>query len=150
ATPDLEELRERVAVELPAEEAERLALAVPPIPGAEYVDAALVARWWREMEAAFREEVAHHDGTVQSWLQARDPAWSLVGPVFFLLAENKSDPSHPFAFMATFTTKLSSKSKAQHLPLARALADAKGNRSALLTLLVPVSRAAAKSALAAE
>jgi len=41
--------------------------------------------------------------------------------VHFNLAENRSDEEAPFAFIATYTTRLSAQSRAQHLPLAEAL-----------------------------
>ena len=46
--------------------------------------------------------------------------------------------------MATYTTRLSAQAKAQHVPLGQALREYAGaaNRDALLSLLVPVQRAA--------
>ncbi len=62
----------------------------------------------------------------------------------FNLAENRRDPEHPFAFMATYTTRLSAQAKAQHLPLSQAMREYSGpaNRDRLLSLLTPVQRAA--------
>ncbi|MBI4455941.1 MAG: DEAD/DEAH box helicase, partial [Acidobacteria bacterium] len=50
----------------------------------------------------------------------------------------------PFAFLATYTTRLSLNAKAQHLPLGHALSEYAGaaNKSRLLSLLLPVKRAA--------
>ena len=49
----------------------------------------------------------------------------------------------PFAFLATYTTRLSAHAKAQHLPLGQALGEYAGaaNRDRLLSLLLPVQRA---------
>jgi hypothetical protein len=73
-----------------------------------------------------------------------NPAWNLVGRVHFNLAENRRDPEAPFAFMATYTTRLSAQARAQHLPLGQALREYAGaaNRDRLLSLLMPVQRAA--------
>ena len=62
----------------------------------------------------------------------------------FNLAENRRDPDAPFAFMATYTTQLSAQARAQHLPLGQALREYAGaaNRAKLLSLLLPVQRAA--------
>ena len=60
----------------------------------------------------------------------------------FNLAENRRDPDFPFAFMATYTNRLSAAAKAQHVPLAQALKEYAGDRDKLLNLLLPVSRAA--------
>ena len=81
---------------------------------------------------------------MQSFLKGLNPVWNLVGRVYFNLAENPRDPDAPFAFMATYTTHLSAQAKAQHLPLGQALREYAGaaNRDKLLSLLVPVQRAA--------
>jgi non-specific serine/threonine protein kinase len=152
ASPDLETARGRVRVSPPGDELGRLASAVPPMLGAEYVDDALLGRWWGEMGDAFAAAVADHEGSVESWLHALHPVWNLVGRVCFHLAENRGDPSHPFAFLATYTTRVSTNAVPQHVPLSRALGDSSGrrDRDAMLSLLVPVHRAAERSALVAE
>ena len=57
-----------------------------------------------------------------------------------------------FAFLATYTSRLSSQGRAQHEPLGRALQQYAGakNRSALLSLLVPIQKAAERSTLVKE
>ncbi|MGD0946025.1 MAG: DEAD/DEAH box helicase [Candidatus Binatia bacterium] len=62
----------------------------------------------------------------------------------FNLAENRKDEEAPFAFLATYTTRLSAHAKAQHLPLGQALREYAGaaNKARLLSLLLPVQRAA--------
>src|SRR5262249_10079464 len=56
----------------------------------------------------------------------------------------RTDKDAPFAFLATYTTGLSQQAKAQHLPLGKALQEYAGsrNRERLLSLLMPVQRAA--------
>ena len=61
--------------------------------------------------------------SVQEFLKSRHPAWNLVGRVHFNLAENRKDEDAPFAFLATYTTRLSAEAKAQHLPLGKALQE---------------------------
>jgi non-specific serine/threonine protein kinase len=125
-------------------ELDKMAAAVPPMPGAEYLTAAVLADLWRRMDATFDAELADAKLSVQDFLKSRNPAWNLVGRVHFNLAENRKDEEAPFAFLATYTTRLSAQAKAQHLPLGKALqeyASAK-NRARLLSLLMPVQRAA--------
>jgi len=64
--------------------------------------------------------------------------------VHFNLAENRRDPNAPFAFMATYASQLSAQARVQHLPLGQALREYGGtaNRPKLLSLLLPVQRAA--------
>lgn len=65
AVPDLEERRERVEVDCPLDERDRLAGAVPPMDGAEYVDA--------EWVAACAFEAAGPVVRVPDWWRARRP-----------------------------------------------------------------------------
>src|SRR5947209_10540964 len=114
--------------------------------GAEYLNAEVLGALWQEMDSAFAIELAESKCGIQEFLKRRNPAWNLVGRVHFNLAENRKDPDSPFAFLATYTTRLSSSSgqaKAQHLPLGQALSEYAGtaNKHRLLSLLVPVQRA---------
>jgi non-specific serine/threonine protein kinase len=95
------------------------------------------------MDRAFDVELAEAKLSVQEFLKRRHPAWNLVGRVHFNLAENRKDEEAPFAFLATYTTRLSAAAKAQHLPLGKALQEYAGarNRERLLSLLMPVQRA---------
>ena len=121
-----------------------MALAAPPMMGAEYLTAAVLAALWQELDAAFDIELSESKCGVQDFLKRRNPAWNLVGRVHFNLAENRKDPDAPFAFLATYTTRLSAQAKAQHLPLGQALREYAGaaNKERLLSLLLPVQRAA--------
>ena len=95
----------------------------PPMMGVEYLTAKVLAALWAELDAATRRELAASKGSLQDFLKARHPAWNLVGRVHFNLAENRKDAAAPFAFLATYTSRLSAHGKAQHLPLSRALAE---------------------------
>ena len=148
--PDLEQLRGQAVVEPPQAELAALAAAVPPMVGAEYVDAALLTQWWGDLGAAFADEIGAAEGEVQDWLARQNAAWNLVGRVCFHLAENREDDDYPFAFLATYTGRLSGRAKVQHAPLRKALEASSGDRAALISLLTPVTRAAAESALLAE
>src|SRR5262245_17651919 len=144
AQPNLEERRERGEVGCPLDERARLAGAVPPRDGAEYVDGDWIAARWTDINQAFAEEIRVHRGSVASWLRARHPSWHVVGRVCLHLAENRGDEEHPFAFLATYAVRAGAGGKVQHRPLARALEEssARADRQALLHLLVPLQRAA--------
>ena len=116
----------------------------PPMMGVEYLTAKVLAALWAELDAATRRELAESKKPLQDFLKARHPAWNLVGRVHFNLAENRKDEEAPFAFLATYTSRLSAHGKAQHLPLSRALAEFSDGKSQarLLSLLMPVQRAA--------
>jgi hypothetical protein len=142
--PDIEAQREKVRVPCPPdEELAWMVLGAPPMTGAEYLTTAVLEVLWQELDAAFRVELSDSRCGVQDFLRRRNPAWNLVGRVHFNVAENRKDAETPFAFLATYTTRLSAQAKAQHLPMGQALRDyaGAGNKDRLLSLLLPVQRA---------
>jgi len=150
ALPGIGEGRLKPPVPAPTNrELEQTIFAAPPMTGAEYLTTSLLADLWHGIDAAFDAELAVAKLTVQEFLKSRHPAWNLVGRVHFNLAENRKDQDAPFAFLATYTTRLSFEAKAQHLPLGKALEEysVAKNRERLLSLLVPVQRAAEHSSL---
>jgi len=141
--PDVEERGPTARIPAPPrEELEALASAAPPMTGAEYLTAAVLRALWDELDTAFRSELSASKQSVQDFLKRASPAWNLVGRVHFNLAENRKDEEAPFAFLATYTTRLSAHAKAQHLPLGQALREYAGANERLLSLLLPVQRAA--------
>jgi non-specific serine/threonine protein kinase len=128
---------------LSSAELEHLTHAAPPMTGAEYLTSDVLDALWRAIDTAFTLELAESGQSVQDFLKHRNPAWNLVGRVHFNVAENRQDPEAPFAFLATYTTRLSAQAKAQHQPLGQALREYSGaaNKERLLSLLIPVQRA---------
>jgi non-specific serine/threonine protein kinase len=127
-----------------AAELSSLVLTAPIMAGAEYLTQDVLLALWDEMGHAFAASLAAAKIGLQAFLTTLNRAWNLVGRVYFNLAENRRDPDLPFAFMATYTTRLSTQAKAQHVPLGQALREYAGaaNRDKLLSLLLPVQRAA--------
>ena len=128
-----------------------LTLRLPAMRGAEYATPEVFASFWHELDAIARDASADPGG-IRAWLGRINPALHTLGKVTFHLAENKRSATTPFAFMATYTHRLSAQQKPLHLPLARALKDYAGakNQAALRSLLEPVQRAAESSAWARE
>ena len=111
---------------LDAGELASLVLTAPMMAGAEYLTEAVLLALWDEMALAFGEALAASGGGLQRFLNGLNPAWNLVGRVHFNLAENRRDAEQPFAFMATYTTRLSAQARAQHVPLGQALREYSG------------------------
>src|SRR5262252_3270838 len=128
----------------PKSELDQFVLAAPPMTGAEYLSASVLSDLWQQLDRAFCAELTEAKCGIEEFLKRRNPAWNLVGRVHFNLAENRKDEAAPFAFLATYTTRLSAHAKAQHVPLGQALREYAGaeNRNRLLSLLLPVQRAA--------
>jgi hypothetical protein len=112
--------------------------------GAEYLSPHALATLWTRLDAALRDALAESHLPLSQLLRQWHPAWNVVGRVHSNLAENRGDPDAPFAFLATYTTRLSAQGRAQHQPLSAALAEFSGARKKeqLLSLLLPVQRAA--------
>ena len=128
-----------------------LTLRIPAMRGAEYASPEVFAMLWGELDALARTE-ARAAGGVKPWLGQINPTLHLLGKVTFHLAENKRSPETPFAFLATYTHRLSAQEKPVHLPLDRALQEYAGakNQAALRSLLEPVQQAADRSIWARE
>ena len=134
-----------IAVAVPDESTlDALIVDVPPMSGAEYLTSEVLESLWMELDAALRGDLAAAKRSLQVYLKACNPAWNQVGRVHFNLAENRKDLDAPFAFLATYTARLSAHGKAQHQPLSQALAEFSDGRkhTQLLSLLLPVQRAA--------
>ena len=152
AQPELEATRKRLHVPFPEVDVAALVASAPPMPGGEYLDPKTLASLWETMNAACRAELQAFDGRVEAYLQSRHAAWHLVGRVHFHLAENRRDGEAPFAFLATYSTRLGSQGRPRHRPLGEAIREyaGAGNRPRLLALLEPVQRAATRSPLLRE
>ena len=71
--------------------------------GLEYLNSQALSSWWTDLDALVRDQIPRRlPGGVQAYLSELNPQWRLVGRVTFHLAENKRDPEHPFAFLATY------------------------------------------------
>ncbi len=132
----------------PPDELARLVSQAPPMCGGEYLRLEMLEALWSDLAAALRSELGNM--SLEHWFKDRNAAWNVVGRVCFHLAENKADDERPFAFLATYTTRLSSRAQPQHRPLGQAVRDFASDKGALLSLLLPVQRASEVSALAKE
>lgn len=141
--PESEDLSESHLPDLPDDLEWRAAVA-PPMRGIEYLTPEVLRRLWLEIGKAYSEDLAASGKAKADYLRRLNPAWHVVGRVHFNLAENRKDDQHPFAFLATYTDRLSNQGRARHLPLGQALKEYGGsrNRPKLLSLLLPMQRAA--------
>ncbi len=130
------------ALEPPADFLMEMVLGAPIMPGAEYLDPARLERLWRDLAQALVQELEVSKGSLADFLHTLHPAWNLVGRVHFNLAENRRDPDAPFAFLASYTDRISAHGRPQHLPLGQALKEYATQKERLLSLLLPVQRAA--------
>ncbi len=147
AVADLSNQWSRIDIAPPIAELEKLALSIPPMVGAEYLDVAGLEILWVDLQTAARAEITDANKNVQVWLQSKHPSWNLVGRVCFHLAENKHSEQAPFAFLATYAASVSQQSRVQHQALGKALQEYAGvsDHDTLLGLLLPINKAAEQS-----
>lgn len=129
-----------------------LVLSVPPMRGAEYLTADVLANIWADLDAWVRGQMASTGQDVSGFLKHWAPLWHQVGRVCFHLAENRRDPELPFAFLATYASSLTAGARVRYQPLSRALGEYAGarNKKALVRLLSPVYQASQKSLFVKE
>jgi len=128
---------------------DELVSTAPPMRGLEYLNPAVLRNIWREMATTVSADASKYKAGPTAYLHDIDPAFHQLGRVTLHLAENKRDANRPFAFLATFTHRVSEQAKVAHLPLAEALKSYASARDAakLKSLLSPVERAAEQSVL---
>ncbi|WP_231715486.1 DEAD/DEAH box helicase [Desulfosarcina widdelii] len=143
-TPDLEDLRDKIDLEFAAADIEGWLDRAPMMTGLDYLSADLLVRFWDRLHGAWRSAIQGHDGTVADFVRKYSPKSHLVGRIFFHMVENK-DAAIPFAFLATYSTRLNKQGVSKHVPLKYALQEFAGNRAKLLDLLATVHEAAKTS-----
>ncbi len=148
-TPDIEEQRGEVAIPLAEKELSQLIESAPLMIGGEYLHAEVVLALWDGLQEVFSQKIEAYDGSVEEFVKEYSPDVHLVGRIYFHLVENKGHEA-PFAFLATYSTRLNDEGESKHLPLKFALEEYDGDHEKLLELLVTVDNAAQKSKLVAD
>ena len=148
-TPELENLHDPVHIPVTTEEIARQMDRAPLMTGSDYLTADLLSRLWAGLNTDFQTAFEARDGSIADFVRTYRPRAHLVGRVFFHLVENK-DSAAPFAFLATYSTRLNAEGKSKHLPLKFALREYQGKKNKLLELLSTVYQAAKASDFVAD
>ncbi len=148
-TPDLEILRHKVKVLAEEDELRTHLERAPLMIGSEYLSMELLEAVWARLNNAFNLAIKSYGGTVEDFIRTYSPNVHLVGRIFFHLVENKSE-DYPFAFMATYSTRLNRQGRSKHLPLKHALQEYEDDNKKLLELLATVHIAEKKSPLISD
>ncbi len=144
----LEITREQTAFELDELECENLLAAVPFGVGTEYITEQWLRDGYHRLLEVFCRSIAAYEGTVEMFLTERSQDMRIPERIFFHLVENKKPgqeikESHPFAFMATYTTRING--KVRHQALSYALKEYKGQNDKLVAMLSCLNQAAEAS-----
>jgi hypothetical protein len=78
-----------------------------------YLTASVLQALWDALDMTFRSEVAESKTSIHDFLRHKSLAWKLIGRVHFNLAEHRKDDEAPFAFLVTYTTRLSAPNTSQ-------------------------------------
>lgn len=148
-TPDLEVHRDKVRITFEEREFYLYLDCAPLMTGLEYLNIDLLKSVLHSLNHEFTFAIKTFDGTVEKFIQSYGSDIHLVGRIFFHLVENKSG-EQPFAFLATYSTRLDEHGKSKHLPLKYALQEYKDDNQKLLDLLTTVHVASGQSAFIAE
>ncbi len=148
-SPDLEELRQDIQVNVSTDELNHLLAIVPAMFGAEHVTASLLTSLWQDLHDIFARIIGEYSGSVAEFIHQFSPDSNLLGRIYFHLVENK-DGEAAFAFLATYSTHIGTEGESRHLPLKYALQEYQDDNEKLLELLATVHRAARSSGLLTE
>ena len=148
-TPDLAELRHQVEIPLPEHELVKLLESLPAMIGGEYINSHLLSTFWSALNTSFTTSIKQFSGSVTEFIHHYSPNAHLLGRIYFHLVENKDDEV-PFAFLATYSTRMGGQGQSKHLPLKYALQEYQDDNNKLLELLTTVYEAAKESTLITE
>ncbi len=145
-TPGIEDQRGGIIIPLLDEELAQLREQIPMMVGSEYLNDGVFRALWTTLNGIFSRKIAACTGSVAGFIKECSPDVHLAGRIYFHLVENR-DQAAPFAFMATYSTRLDDEGESRHLPLKYALEEYQGDDDKLLELLVTVHEAAQQSEL---
>ena len=151
--PALEITRDETVFEPGEMDISNLLAAVPFGIGTEYISEAWLRQGYQHLLEYFCTSLKAYNGTVEMFLTERSQDLRIPERVFFHLVENRKpgaeiDEDYPFAFMATYTTRI--KGRVRHQPLSYALKEFKGQQEKLVALLSCLNQASEVSPLISE
>jgi len=147
--PTIEFVRENVKIEINDAEINALIDKAPFMIGSEYLEIDWFQNLFKKLKESFSKEIENYKGSVKNYFEKYNSNIHLVGRIFFHLVESKVE-AFPFAFLATYSSFISSNGKEKHLPLKNALVEYKNNKERMIKLLSTVNKASEKSKFVSE
>lgn len=149
--PEAEILRDKLRIEL--EDPQTFLNAAPQMSGLEYLHENTLLSLWDHLHLAYWDLLRRNHQSVEAVLHQTAPTEYREGRIHFHLVENQSKTEQedfPFAFLATYSTRVDSKGKTRHLPLKYAFQEYQYDMAALTELLLAVQKVSAQSSLIKE
>lgn len=148
--PESELLREKFTPVLFPEDRTAFMATIPAMTGIEYIGSNYLEGVWDQISDTWRSGITSFKGGVEDWFKSLAPGSIAIDRIHFHLVENRKDESLPFAFLATYTTRVDEQGRMRHQPLKSALAEFAGRKDKLLELLATVNKVAKKNSLVAS
>jgi non-specific serine/threonine protein kinase len=148
--PDIEEKRDLAENSLSSEDGEAFLLRLPAMVGIDSVTVQFLNATWTSITDTFVAEIRTLKGPVEEYFFSIAPKPITVDRIHFHLVENRKDEHLPFAFLATYSTRVDEQGRTRHLPLKFALEEYSDNKNKLLGLLATVNKISKKNTLVAS
>jgi non-specific serine/threonine protein kinase len=97
---------------------------------------------WHLWAAQLALDATTSEFTLREHISKVFPSWELVGRIYFHLAESKEGSVLPFAFLATYSTRISSQARLQHKPLGQMIKESLKEDLTLGGMLKPLAKLA--------
>lgn len=145
--PDAEEKRETLHVPLSDADVETFLQKLPPMTGIDYATTAFIVDIWNHLEISFRHAISSFKGSIEDYFSSLAPKPLHLDRINFHMVENRKDEKRPFAFLATYSTRIDEQGRTRHLPLKHAFEEYAHHQDKLLDLLATVNKVAKKNTL---
>ncbi len=146
-TENIDILRENISVPYDTFEFINLLSDAPFFQGSEYLNEDTLAYYWNSLLAYFKRKIKNFKGSVSEFFHNYVKDINLADKIFFHLVENAKGASTPFAFLATYSSGVSSEGRSEHKPLRNAITDYSERQDKLVELLGRVYSVADESRL---
>jgi non-specific serine/threonine protein kinase len=147
--PAIEFLRENITMEINEAKVDEQIEKAPYMIGGEYLSRKWFESFFKALNKSFARAIATYNGSVKDYFEKHNSKIHLVGRIFFHLVESK-DETMPFAFLATYSSFVSSSGQTKHLPLKNALVEYNNDQEKMLKLLSTVNKASEESEFIAQ
>lgn len=146
SSSEIEFQREKIEIDLSAENYLYLAECVPFSIGSEFIDSDWIKNIIHNLLKVFHSEIIKYNGTIEKYFSTKTQNLHTPERIFFHLVENKAKTEQeqidfPFAFIATYAVQ-NQNDTITHKPLKFALSEYKEDHNKLLSLLSCLNKAA--------
>jgi len=145
--PESDNKRDSITVPLDDAAVYEFCSNMPPMIGSDRADASFFREIWNCITQVFRANISVYKGSIDDFFNSLTPDAHHIDRIHFHLVENRNDANRPFAFLATYSTRIDKQGRTRHQPLRHALEEFAGNSRKMLELLATVNKVAKNNSL---